>query len=437
MTLLFFSTCEARRYSSGRSSSSSQQEQKHRKTNKRPDDYYSVLGVSKTASPKKIKSAYRKLALKYHPDKVNAEDKEKAEAKFVQINEAYGVVGDEEKREIYDKYGKNGLDAHEKGQDPRSAGFDGSFGGGGGGGGFGGGAGGEGFEKIFEQMFAGGNGGSSFSSTGGGFGDGYGGPGSFRGQPQEPDLFPKGESKVARLGRPKFPDRNSKHMWLIMFYTNESKEARKVSTAFETLAEKSKLAYKIGAVDCGKSDREAQFCESKGVENFPEFAMVLEGEMRVLDFHGKSKKSLTAKDIHTTAMEHMPQHLIQNINNEPQIEDRLVHGDNLAVLLLSDKYDTSSMYYSLSYQFRNDFVFGESRAKNLKLAQKFQVKKYPQLIAFIPAGSFGERFNDTINIVRYQGGLKKEEIEEWLGAISTAAEVTKKQFPGRQQKQRS
>jgi curved DNA-binding protein len=68
-------------------------------------DYYSILGVSKNASSEEIKKAFRKLAVRYHPDK-NAGNKE-AEDKFKQVNEAYEVLSDEEKRKKYDKFGEN------------------------------------------------------------------------------------------------------------------------------------------------------------------------------------------------------------------------------------------------------------------------------------------------------------------------------------------
>ena len=66
-------------------------------------DYYKILGVSKTATEKEIKSAFRKLAQRYHPDKNPGDNK--AEEKFKEINEAYEVLGDPQKRAKYDRLG--------------------------------------------------------------------------------------------------------------------------------------------------------------------------------------------------------------------------------------------------------------------------------------------------------------------------------------------
>ena len=105
-------------------------------------DYYEVLGVQKGASAEEIKKAYRKSAMKYHPDR-NPGDKE-AEEKFKELGEAYGVLSDDEKRSRYDQFGFAGVDP--------------SYGGGAGGYGnpFGGGFGGFDFGDIFGEFFGGG-----------------------------------------------------------------------------------------------------------------------------------------------------------------------------------------------------------------------------------------------------------------------------------------
>jgi molecular chaperone DnaJ len=110
-------------------------------------DYYEVLGVSRDVDAKELKKAYRKLAMKYHPDR-NPDDKD-ADAKFKEATEAYEILGDQQKRAAYDQYGHAGVDPNA------------------GGGGFGGG--GANFSDIFGDVF-----GDIFG--GGGSRGGRGGP---------------------------------------------------------------------------------------------------------------------------------------------------------------------------------------------------------------------------------------------------------------------
>ncbi|EAL12347.1 dnaJ protein, partial [Bacillus cereus G9241] len=101
-------------------------------------DYYEVLGLSKGASKDEIKKAYRRLAKKYHPD---VSKEENAIEKFKEVQEAYEVLSDDQKRAQYDQFGHAGANQ--------------GFGGFGGGGDFGGGFG---FEDIFSSFFGGGGG---------------------------------------------------------------------------------------------------------------------------------------------------------------------------------------------------------------------------------------------------------------------------------------
>lgn len=161
-------------------------------------DYYKILGVSKTADEDSIRKAFRKLARKYHPDV--AKDKDVAETKFKEINEAYEVLGDAEKRKKYDQLGPN----WEQFAQGAPAGAGGTGGGYYQAGGFPGGSGGfegyefrsgnardfefsgTGFSDFFEAFFGGGG---SRWSDGGGFSAGPRGPQSRMGRDIQADIM--------------------------------------------------------------------------------------------------------------------------------------------------------------------------------------------------------------------------------------------------------
>jgi molecular chaperone DnaJ len=108
-------------------------------------DYYEVLGVSKTASDDEIKKAYRKLAMKYHPDRNQGEKAKEAEEQFKEVKEAYEMLSDSQKRAAYDQYGHAGVDPNMRGGPGGAEGF----------GGFA-----EAFGDIFGDMFGGQRGGA-------------------------------------------------------------------------------------------------------------------------------------------------------------------------------------------------------------------------------------------------------------------------------------
>lgn len=137
-------------------------------------DYYEILGVDRNASEADIKKAYRKLAGKHHPDKPSGD-----ETKFKEINEAYEVLGDKEKRQMFDQLGPN----YHNGQNFQPPpGYEDIFGGGG----FSGGGQAGGFSDFFESMFGGG-----FSGGGG-----FGGQGGFG---QQGGFQQKGDDQVVKV----------------------------------------------------------------------------------------------------------------------------------------------------------------------------------------------------------------------------------------------
>ena len=233
-----------------------------------------------------IKKAYRKQALKWHPDRHTDEaDKKKATAKFADIGTAYEVLSDSEKRRMYDQVGEDtGRGGGEPPPGQGGGGFPG-FGGRGGGGGFhfhqsgggGGGGGGDPF-KIFEQFFGRGGGGPTGGIPGGGGG---------RPPPPPPPLY-EGVKDVVRLTKATFNPTCSRatrgnRVIILHLFSASSQAAQVVAPGLAKLAESLKGAVTVAVLDCGKAaslcasyktDHAIKILHSGGADDFSEDLLV-------------------------------------------------------------------------------------------------------------------------------------------------------------------
>jgi len=264
----------------------------------------------------------------------------------------------------------------------------------------------------------------------------------YRDAPVE-ELYPL-KGSVSRLGKSKFPDAASKHLWFIVFYKNDDAASQQVKPNIVKVAEVFKNTVKVGAVNCGKNAAEERFCQSKFGSSWdvPGYALVVDGRVIPYNTSSDTTKIPSSKSLHEFIMENIPFSLVLNVNRIDQLNTRLIEPicntsekqriHKLgSIFLLSDKFETSTLYASLAYSYRTKFLFGESRAKNLLLAKEFGVKKYPMIVALIPncdhraaPSSFKERYH----LMKYDGEIKGDNISKWIdGLIQKFDRSSKKQ----------
>lgn len=198
-------------------------------------DYYKLLGVKRNADETEIRRAFKKLSLKYHPDK-NKDNPEKAKKKFIEIANAYEVLSDPEKRKTYDQFGEEGV--NQKTQRDSQGGQGGGFGQN------------MNYDDIFKQFFGGGGGGGNFNFNFGGGGHQGGGR---QAKPQAPNPFEN--SDVVQLTMDtlsKFYRRDI--VWVIYFYKPQNKNVENVAKELKEMAEKMYNVIGTGAVDCEENE---------------------------------------------------------------------------------------------------------------------------------------------------------------------------------------
>mmetsp|Transcript_40968 Transcript_40968/g.122313 ORF Transcript_40968/g.122313 Transcript_40968/m.122313 type:complete len:484 (-) Transcript_40968:459-1910(-) len=379
--------------------------------------YYDILGVAEDAPEEHIKKAYRRQALKWHPDR-NMENKEEAEEKFKEVAQAYETLSDPEKRRLYDMHGEEGL---------KQGGTPGGPGGGAGfrsgdpmdmfnmffGGGMGGGRGGGGGANFHFNMGGGGFQGGFHGGMGGGFGGG--GMGGMR-QPPEPGLY-EGDDNVLEVTADSFP---AKGVALVEFYAPWCGHCKQLAPKYKQVAGTLKGVAAVGAVNC---EEHKSLCQKHGIKGYPTIKGFVDGKAKT--YSGDR----SAKALHEWTMSLLPSYVTL-------VKDR--HGlDGLlascgagggrrggggssggvakaswdaCVVLLTDKDKTPASFKALSNTYQGRVALGEVR---LPAAQAVAD------MLGVPAGSplpvAVAICNGDLNLLqRYNGDMKGEALKRFI-----------------------
>ena len=388
------------------------------------EDYYKLLGVKRTASKAEIKKAFKKLSLKYHPDK-NKDNPKKAKEMFIKIANAYEVLSNDEKRKIYDQYGEEGIKANEQGGGSNfnfdNMGFEeifSQFFGGGGGGAkfefnFGGGHGGKkkqsssgfgGFGSIFDTIFGGGGDNGGF----GGFQGGQYGGGQKKSKNGMKDQNYFKNTKVQTLKMKSLTLLYSrKNIWFVYFYRKGDQNYEKYVNTMIEFAEKTEGLFNAGAVNCIKDE---EICEEFEVAETPSIIFFSENEKDYNRYEGK----VDFNSLFNYATKRMS-YYVNEITKEKLSDFFSKKNDKYHVILFTSKESTPSLYKALSKYFINKLIFGEVHQNQKELVRLFKIKEFPTLMVML------DEEKNKYEI--YKNKMNYESIKSYLNKFVTKKKV--------------
>ena len=379
------------------------------------EDYYKLLGVRRNASKHEIKKAFKKLSLKYHPDK-NKDNPEKAKEKFIKIANAYEVLSDDEKRKIYDQYGEEGVKANEQG----------------------GGTGAHfnfenmGFEDIFSQFFGGGagkgakftinmgggNGGKRGKSSGfGGFEDifsgfGFGGGQNFQGGQQQrgrgrnSGMKNKNYFKNTKVITLKMKNLtlllSRKNIWFVYFFKQGDQNYEQYVKNMIEFADKTQGLFNGGAVNCIEDE---EICDEFDVSQTPTIVFFGENEKDYNQYGGK----IDFNSLFNYATKRMS-YYVNEISKDKLNDFFSKRPEKYHVLLFTSKSATPSMYKGLSKYFINKLIFGEVKQTEEELIKLYKIKNFPTLMVILD--------EEKNKYEQYKGKITYEDVKKYLGKYS-------------------
>mmetsp|Transcript_53869 Transcript_53869/g.128291 ORF Transcript_53869/g.128291 Transcript_53869/m.128291 type:complete len:541 (+) Transcript_53869:95-1717(+) len=359
-------------------------------------DFYRILGVPKSATKDQINKAYRKLSLKWHPDK-NPDNKEQAKKKFFEISEAYEVLSDKEKRAKYDQFGEAAFKTGNQG------------GGGGGGGGpqdpfdmfrkmFQGGGGG-GHEFKFGG-FGGPGGGGGFNFGGGGpnFGGGGGAPGGNQRIPPQ-NLFDDKVPGIKELDKKGWKliveEETQRRSIIVIFYTPGCVGCEDVKDTFKEAAEKFAAPgiVDMAALNCRRFNKE---CDKEGATKLPTAFYYGPDGAKPIRVMGNI---FSIGDM-TQSIPKIIEDFVKVLNNPDDLKKWLRSDDKVPhVILFTDKKSTPAILKRLSVDFFKRAALAVVLAgADKKVGDQFSVGHRPSLLHVLDEETLAfDRFNGEFN----------------------------------------
>ena len=297
------------------------------------EDYYKLLGVKRSASKSEIRRAFKKLSLKYHPDK-NKDNPEKAKAKFIKIANAYEVLNDDKLRKIYDEQGEEGVKQHQQG----------------------GGQHGGSFQDIFDFFFRRSNMNANFQNQ----------EGPEKNFFENTDVLTLKMENISKL-------LSRRKIWFVYFFKSKDEDFENMNNKIKEISSQCYGIFNFGAVNC-KDDEE--ICEEYSVYSTPKLLYFPENSNESEDEY---KGNIDFQSIFKYGAKLM-QNFVRIINKDNYNDFITTHSERYHVLLFTSKKSTPPLFKSLSKDYLNHLSFGEVRQTETELIKTFNVDKFPTLM---------------------------------------------------------
>ncbi len=322
------------------------------------EDYYKLLGIPRNANNDQIRKAFRKLAIRHHPDK-NKDDPEKAKQIFAKIANAYEVLIDPEKRKIYDAYGEEGIKKPQQDW------------------------GGQNFEGMFSQFF-----GRNFEyNFGGNQGAGHHNFG------YENEEFQRRKSafentEVINLGMEtisKFYRRQE--VWYVYFFKVRDEKHPEIADKLVKLSTKAEGVFQVGAINC---EEQEELCEDFAVYDTPKLLLFTSSSNEEPIAY---RKDYDVEEMLKLAVASM--HDFLEIVNDDTLEEFMNrYPQQVKVFYFADSDKTPPLLKMLSSEYRGYLHFGLVRASEKNIVAKFKVSKFPALMVLTDTQAEGHLYTE-------------------------------------------